>query len=62
MPFTCKKKTSVEQEILLHSWKFLPNSVRSNRLLRGHMTSNNETVSRQKGLSGQRCKIYDVRG
>ena len=24
------------------------------------MTSNNETVSRQKSLSGQHCKIYDV--
>ena len=47
MPFTCKKKACVEQEILLHSWKFLPNSVRSHWLLRGHMTSNNKTVSRQ---------------
>ena len=26
------------------------------------MTSNNKTVSRQKSLSRQQCKIYDVRG
>ena len=25
------------------------------------MTSNNKTVSRPKSLSGQQCKIYDVR-
>ena len=28
-----KKKACVEKEILLHSWKFLPNSVRSHWLL-----------------------------
>ena len=43
-------------------WNFFPNSARSHWLLRGHMTSDNETVSRQKSLSGQHCKIYDVRG
>ena len=32
---------------LFYNWKFLLNSVRSHWLLRGHMTSNNETVSRQ---------------
>ena len=31
---------------LFCSWKFLLNSARSHWLLRGHMTSNNETVSR----------------
>ena len=30
----------------VYSWKFFPNSVRSHWLLRGHMTSNNKTVSR----------------
>ena len=30
-----------------YNWKFLPNNVRSHWLLQGHMTSNNETVSRQ---------------
>ena len=56
MPFTCKKKACVEQEILLHSWKFLPNSVRSHWLLRGHMTSNNKTVSRQNLSAGNVAK------
>ena len=28
--------------------------------LRGHMTSNNKTVSRRKSLSGQQCKIHDI--
>ena len=57
MPFTCKKlKASVEQEILLHSWKFLPSSTRSHWLLRGHMTSNNETVSRQNLWAGDVAK------
>ena len=32
---------------LLYSWKFFPNNARSHWLLRGHVTSNNETVSRQ---------------
>ena len=41
---------------------FSPNSAHSHWLLRGHMTSNNKTVSRQKSLSGQQCKICDVRG
>ena len=31
----------------LCSWEFFPKSARSHWLLRGHMTSNNETVSRQ---------------
>ena len=31
----------------LCSWKFFPNSASSHWFLRGHMTSNNETVSRQ---------------
>ena len=34
------------QEFLC-SWKFFPNGASSRWFLRGHMTSNNETVSRQ---------------
>ena len=49
-------ESSVEQEILLHSWKFLPSSTRSHWLLRGHMTSNNETVSRQNLWAGDVAK------
>ena len=44
----------------LFCWNFLPNSAYSHWLLRGDVTSYNETVSRQKSLSGQRCEIYDV--
>ena len=36
---------------------FSPASARSHWLLRGHMTSNNKTVSRQKSLSGQHCSL-----
>ena len=32
---------------LLYSWKFFPNRAHSHWLLGGHMTSNNETISRQ---------------
>ena len=32
---------------LSYSWKFFPNIAHSHWVLRGHMTSNNETVSRQ---------------
>ena len=41
---------------------FSPSSACPQWLLWGHMTSNYKTVSRQKSLSGQQCKIYDVRG
>ena len=41
---------------LLHSRKFLPNSAGSHWLLRGHMTSNNETVSRQNLWAGNVAK------
>ena len=36
--------------------EIFPNSVRCHRVLRGHVTSNNE-----KSPRGQHCKIYDVR-
>ena len=35
------------QEVLLYSWNFFPSSESSHWLHRGHMTSNNETVSLQ---------------
>ena len=41
---------------LFYSWKFLLNSARSHWLLRGHMTSNNETVSRQNLRVREQCK------
>ena len=39
---------ALKQFEVLYSWNFLPYNARSHWLLRGHMTSNNETVSRQK--------------
>jgi len=39
--------------------EIFPNSIRCHWILRGHMTSNNETVSCQN--LRQHCKIYDVR-
>ena len=39
----------------------IPKGARSHWLLRGHMTSNNKNVSRQKSLRGQHYKINDVR-
>ena len=36
--------------VLLYSWNFSSNSARSHWSVRDHMTSNNETVSRQKSL------------
>ena len=52
-----------EYQVLLYSWDSFPNCMRSHWLLQGHMMiSNNKIASRQKFLSGQRCKIYDVSG
>ena len=48
--------------ICLTAGNFPPNSVHSHWLLRGHMTSNNRTVSRRTFLSRQHCKIYDASG
>ena len=42
-----------EQIIYQYHWKFLPSNMRSHWLLRGHMTSNNETVSRQNLWAGK---------
>lgn len=46
---------------LLQSWFSYLNSANFHWLLRGLMTYYNETVSRQKFLSGQHCKVYDVK-
>ena len=37
-----------------NSWKFLLNSAQSYWLLRGHMTSNNETVSHHHGNNAKK--------
>ena len=44
-----RRLTSGKHLRFFYSWKykFLPNCQRSHWLLRGHMKSNNETVSRQ---------------
>ena len=47
---------ALKQFEVLYSWKFFPYSARSHWLLRGHMTSNNETVSRQKLWAGNIAK------
>ena len=53
-PFTashtsnCRYSLScISRLTVIYNWKFFPNSAHSHWLLRGHMTSNNETVSRQ---------------
>ena len=40
--------TDKPQKELLYNWTFFPESARSHWLIRGHMTSNVETASRQK--------------
>ena len=49
------------QFLLLHSWIFPQQRVPS-LIFAGHMTSQNETFSRQKFLSGQHSTIDDVKG
>ena len=56
-----KKKLPLNKK-LLHGRKFLPNSLRSHWLLRGHMTSNNETVSRQNVWAGNIAKSMTSEG
>ena len=46
---------------LLYSWSFSLYSAPTHWLVHGHMTSNNETVSKPNALSGQRCENYDVK-
>ena len=42
-----------------HITEFFPPAAHA---LIGHMISNNKIVSGQTSLSGQQCKIYDIRG
>ena len=51
-----KVTTYILTVALFYNWKFLLNSARSHWLLRGHMTSNNETVSRQNPWAREQCK------
>ena len=48
--------------LLLYGWKYLLNSARSHWLLRGHMTSNNETVSRQNLWASNIAKCMTSEG
>ena len=47
---------------LLYSWKFFPSSACFHWLLRGHMTSNNETVSRHNLWAGNIAKSMTSEG
>ena len=49
-------KLKATYHLLLYSWKLFANSPRSHWLLRGHMTSNNETVSYQHLWAGKIAK------
>ena len=48
--------------VLLYSWKFFPTSACSHCLLRQHMTSNNETISRQNLWAGNIAKSMMLEG
>ena len=50
------------QELLLHSWKFFPNSTPSRWSPQGHMISNNETVSCKKLSVGNIAKSMTSEG
>ena len=47
---------------LLHSWRFSRYSAHIHWLVRGHMTSNNETVSRQMPWAGNIAKAMTSNG
>ena len=49
-------------DTFLYSGKFFHNSARSHWLLRGHMTSNNETVSQQNLREGKIAKSMRSEG
>ena len=51
-----------QQIYLLYSWKFFSNSACSHWLLRGHMTSNIKTISRQKLRAGNIAKSMTSQG
>ena len=46
----------------VYSWKFFPKSARSHWLLQGHITSNNETVSRQNLCAGHIARSVTSEG
>ena len=48
--------------LLLYSWRFSRNSAPIHWLVHGHMTSNNETVSRQMPLAGNIAKTMTSNG
>ena len=53
---------ALKQFEVLYSWKFFPYTARTHRLLRGHMTSNDETVSRQNLWAGNIAKSMTSEG
>ena len=59
-PSPAKKKACVEQEILLHSWKFLPNSVRSHWLLRGHIDTWHLTMKLFPAKISERATLQNL--
>ena len=56
------KKRSFQQFILLYSWPFSRYSAPIHWLVHGHMTSNNETVSRQMPRAGNIAKTMTSNG
>ena len=52
----------INQIILLYSWRFSRYSASIHWLFHGHMTSNNETVSRQKPWAGNIAKTMTSNG
>ena len=56
------KQTFVNQYLLLYSWRFSRYSAPIHWLVHGHMTSNNETVSRQMPWTGNIAKIWRQTG
>ena len=55
------KYLSRQHLLLLCSWKCFSNGIHSHWLLRGHMTYNNETFSRQNLSADNIAKVYNVR-
>ena len=52
----------LEQIFLLYSWRFSRYSASFHWLVHGHMTSNNETVSRQMPCAGNIAKAMTSNG
>ena len=60
--FTCTVLKWKIQGILLYSWRFSRYSASFHWLVHGHMTSNNETVSRQMPWAGNIAKAMTSNG